>query len=73
LRKGLVSYFKNNGIIALKKHVNVEHGLIAQISEKEMNIMKSLIKNNLEKKGHRYFHGELGPTCSQKSFADSIC
>jgi hypothetical protein len=46
----LVSYFKNNGIIPLKKHENVEHGLIAQISEKEMNIMKSLIKKQLGKK-----------------------
>jgi hypothetical protein len=35
----------------LKKHVNVEHGLIAQNFEKEMNnIMKSLIKKQLGKK-----------------------
>jgi hypothetical protein len=28
--KILVSYFKSNGIIALKKHVNVNHGSIAK-------------------------------------------
>jgi hypothetical protein len=43
LKKDLVSYFKNNGMTALKKPVNVEHGLIAQNFEKEMNNMKSLI------------------------------
>jgi hypothetical protein len=83
---------------ALKKHVNVEHGLIAQNFEKEMNnIMKSLIKKQLGKKKayskfkcnvnffkaidffkkdnvyQEEFMGNFGPTCSQKSFAHSIC
>jgi hypothetical protein len=30
LRKGFVSYFKSNGIIALKKHVDVNNGLIVK-------------------------------------------
>jgi hypothetical protein len=29
LRKGLISYYKTNGILVLKKHVNVEHHLLA--------------------------------------------
>jgi hypothetical protein len=28
LKKSLVLYFNNNGIIALKKHVDENHGLI---------------------------------------------
>jgi hypothetical protein len=30
LRKGLVSYFKSNGIITLKKHVDVDNGIIVK-------------------------------------------
>jgi hypothetical protein len=33
LRKGLVFYFKSNGIIVLRKHVNENHGLIIEILE----------------------------------------
>jgi hypothetical protein len=50
LRKGLVSYFKSNGIIVLKKHVDANHNLIARNFEKEMNnnIKKLLFKGNLQ-------------------------
>jgi len=30
LRKGLVSYFKSNGIITLKNHMDVDSGLIVK-------------------------------------------
>ncbi len=46
--KGLVSYFKSSGIITtLKKHVNVEHGLIAKKFEDEVN---NNTKTRMEKK-----------------------
>jgi hypothetical protein len=34
VRKGLISYYKTNGIIYLKKHVDVNHFFIAKIVEK---------------------------------------
>jgi hypothetical protein len=47
LRKGLVFYFKSNGIIALRKHtLDVNHGLIAKDFEEEMN---NVIKRPMEK------------------------
>jgi hypothetical protein len=36
-RKGLVSYYKTNGIISFKKHVAVDHYFIAQMFEKKVN------------------------------------
>jgi hypothetical protein len=43
-RKGLVTYYKTYGIIALKKHVHADHSIIAKEIEKEINneIIKSL-------------------------------
>jgi hypothetical protein len=35
LKKTIVSYFKNNGIIALRKNVDVNHGLIAKKLKKK--------------------------------------
>jgi len=46
LRKRLVSYFKSNGIIVLKKHVDANHNLIATNFDKEVN---NNIKNPLQK------------------------
>jgi hypothetical protein len=37
LRKVLVSYFKNNGLITLKKHMDLNHRLIAKTFEEKMN------------------------------------
>jgi hypothetical protein len=52
LRKDLVFYFKSNGIIALRKHVNANHGLIIEILENELNNnMKSPMKRQITKKG----------------------
>jgi hypothetical protein len=36
-RKGLISYYKTNGITFLRKHVNANHGQIAKIFEEEVN------------------------------------
>jgi hypothetical protein len=49
LNKGLVSYFKKNGIITLKNHVDVNHVLIAKQIE-EVN------------KKHEKFNGDKQPT-----------
>ncbi len=45
-RKGLISYYKTNGITSLKKHVDVNHFLIYKKIEKEVN---SLMKGNVER------------------------
>ncbi len=45
MKKGLVSYFKSNGIIVLKKHVNENHGQIFKIFEE----VKSKHKSPLQK------------------------
>jgi hypothetical protein len=37
LRKGFVSYFKTNGIIVFKTHVDANYGLIVKKIEKEVN------------------------------------
>jgi hypothetical protein len=52
LRKRLVSYFKSNGIIVLKKHVDTNHNLIARNFEKEVNNnIKNPLQMQLAKKG----------------------
>lgn len=54
MKKGLVSYFKSNDIIALKKHANVDHGLITKknwrINEQQRE--KSPMEKQLAKKKH---------------------
>jgi hypothetical protein len=51
-RKGLITYYKTYGITALKKHVDVDHSIIAKKIEKEINngIIKS-VERQLAKKG----------------------
>jgi hypothetical protein len=52
LKKAFRSYFKNNGIIVLKKHVDANHGLIAKKIEDEMDSnMKVQWKEHLQRKG----------------------
>jgi hypothetical protein len=44
-KKRFISYFKNNGIIALKKHINGDHYLIARkFEEKINNDIKNLVE-----------------------------
>jgi hypothetical protein len=51
LRKGLISYFKSNGIIDLKKHVDENHHLIASNFKKEVNNnIENLLRRQLAKK-----------------------
>jgi hypothetical protein len=45
-----VFYFKNNGLIALKKHLNANHGLSAKKFEEEMNIESPMEKQFVQKK-----------------------
>jgi hypothetical protein len=44
MRKGLISYYKTNGITFLKKHVDANHFFITQMFE------EGLKKNNHKKK-----------------------
>jgi len=44
-KKRFISYFKNNGITTLKKHINGDHYLIARkVEEKINNNAKSLVE-----------------------------
>jgi hypothetical protein len=36
-RKGVISYYKTNGITSFKKHVDVDHYFIAQMFEEQVN------------------------------------
>jgi hypothetical protein len=45
-RKGLISCCKTNGITSLKKHVDVEHLIIAKMFEEKVN---SLLKGGVER------------------------
>jgi hypothetical protein len=36
-RRGIITYFKKNGIKALKKHVDVNHVVLANRFEEEVN------------------------------------
>ncbi len=47
IREGLILYSTTNGIIALQKHVYVNHYMIAKIFEKEVN---NLLKEPHERK-----------------------
>jgi hypothetical protein len=50
LKKTPMSYFKNNGIIALKKNVDVNHGLIAKKLKKVNNNLKGPMERALANK-----------------------
>lgn len=50
-RKGLIIYYKIYIIIILKKHVNVNHAIIAIVFEKRVNsLIKGLQKTTSKKK-----------------------
>jgi hypothetical protein len=60
LRKGFVSYFKKNGIIAFKKHVDENHGLIIKkIGEKMNSNLKSPLEKQHAKKRHAMNKSEI--------------
>jgi hypothetical protein len=43
VRKGLISYYKTNGMI-FRKHVDVKHAFIAKRFEEKMNNMLKVIE-----------------------------
>jgi len=47
LKKGLISYYKTNGITCLRKHVDRDHSISFRFFEKEVN---DLARGNLYKK-----------------------
>ncbi len=62
LMKTLMSYFKSNCIIGLKKHVKVNRGLIAKKVEEEVNYnMKSPMKKQ---------HSKERPTISKNAISN---
>jgi hypothetical protein len=51
IRKGLISYYKINGISTLKKHVDAEHYLLAnKLDEKINSWVKSQVERQLTRK-----------------------
>ncbi len=60
LRKGLISYYKINGISTLKKHVGVEHNLLAKkLNEEVNNSLRSQVEKQLAKKRQNLFSYEI--------------
>jgi hypothetical protein len=66
--KGFVSYFKNNGITTLKKHIDGYHYLIARKFEEKINNnvktlwnKKQLTKKRSTVSGHVKSLNSLGP------------
>jgi predicted ATP-grasp superfamily ATP-dependent carboligase len=41
-KKGFIIYYKTNGIIFHKKHVDIYHSFIAQMFEEVNNLLKSI-------------------------------
>jgi hypothetical protein len=46
LRKGIISYYKSNGISALRKHMDGEHNLLAKKYDEEVN---SSVRSQIER------------------------
>jgi hypothetical protein len=60
LRKGIISYFKNNGITTFKKHVDVDHVVLAKTFEEELhNFGKVIITKKLIKKRPNIFTSSI--------------
>jgi hypothetical protein len=49
-RKGIISYYKTNGTMALKKHVDVHHVVIAKKIEEINNHVTRILEKQLAKK-----------------------
>jgi hypothetical protein len=60
VRKGLISYYKTNGIIFLKKNVDVNHYFITQMFEEKVNnLLKSTKERQPSKKRTNPFRGSI--------------
>jgi hypothetical protein len=50
-RRGILTYFKKNGITTLKKHVDADHAISANIFEEEVNSpLRNILERQLAKK-----------------------
>ncbi len=60
LRKGLISYYKTNGILTLKKHADAKHILLAKELDKEVNnSVKIQVERQRTKKRQNVFSFEI--------------
>jgi len=57
-RKGLITYYKMNGITSLKKHVDANHYLISKKIEEVQNMMKGSVERQ-PSKNRRTIHLDL--------------
>jgi hypothetical protein len=56
LRKGLMEYYKTNGILALEKHVDAKHNLLGKKLDQEVNSSKKIqVEKNQPKRMKMYF------------------
>jgi hypothetical protein len=54
-RKGLISYYKINGITTFNKHVIANHAIVAKTFEDEINsLLRKLFRSNQQRKGLTY-------------------
>jgi hypothetical protein len=58
-RKGLISYYKTNGITSLKKHVDAKHTIIAKMFEEEVIFLLKGRKKKPTKKRTIVFGGSI--------------
>jgi hypothetical protein len=60
-------YYKTNGILALKKHVDVEHGLFTKkLDEKVNSLVKTQVERQPTKKRHNVFSSKISNFFSPK-------
>ncbi len=59
-RKGNTTYLKKNGIITLKKHVDIDHVVLAKRFEEEMNSpLKNIFEKQPTEKRPNVFNSEI--------------
>jgi len=60
LRKGIMSYYKSNGILALRTHMDGKHNLLTKKLDEEVNnSMRSQVERQLIKKRQNVFSSKI--------------
>ncbi len=68
-RRGIITYFKKNGITILKKHVDANHVVLAKRFEKEMNFpLRNILEKQLAKKRPNVSNSEISESFGAKDF-----
>jgi hypothetical protein len=66
-RRGIITYSKINGITTLKKHVDVDHAILAKSFEEEVNSpLRNVLERQLAKKRPNVFNSKISEFFVQK-------